>query len=224
MAVGDVKIGITMYSFDEEGVLTGEKTDIDPEKPMLALTFDDGPGERTMDLLNALEEYKAHATFFMCGTSLSRTDIDVDAILKKMDAIGCDTSNHTMTHPKLDTLTAEQVVQDKTADAEAQDGDILAGILQHTQRPFFGVAVLHRHQGKRQRRNHQPADAAHRGVQLVGRDVGAFQRTGRHGAEDEHRHIVPAGIVAGVEGIERAVEDGHQRKHCLLYTSDAADE
>ena len=112
MAVGDVKIGITMYSFDEEGVLTGEKTDIDPEKPMLALTFDDGPGERTMDLLNALEEYKAHATFFMCGTSLSRTDIDVDAILKKMDAIGCDTSDHTMTHPKLDTLTAEQVVQE----------------------------------------------------------------------------------------------------------------
>ena len=94
MAVGDVKIGITRYFFDEEGVLTGEKTDIDPEKPMLALTFDDGPGERTMDLLNVLEEYKAHATFFMCGTSLSRTDIDVDAILKKMDAIGCDTSDH----------------------------------------------------------------------------------------------------------------------------------
>lgn len=112
MAVGDVKIGITRYFFDEEGVLTGEKTDIDPEKPMLALTFDDGPGERTMDLLNVLEEYKAHATFFMCGTSLSRTDIDVDAILKKMDAIGCDTSDHTMTHPKLDTLTAEQVVQE----------------------------------------------------------------------------------------------------------------
>ena len=40
---------------------------------------------------------------------------------------------------------AEQAVQDKTADAEAQDGGILAGILQHTQRPFFGVAVLHRH-------------------------------------------------------------------------------
>ena len=71
------------------------------------------------------------------------------------------------------SLSAEQAVQDKTADAEAQDGDILAGILQHTQRPFFGITVLHRHQGKRQRREHQPADAPDRGVQLVGRDVGA---------------------------------------------------
>ena len=107
---------------------------------------------------------------------------------------------------------AEQAVQDKTADAEAQDGDILAGILQHTQRPFFSITVLHRHQGKRQRRDHQPADAPDRGVQLVGRDVGAFQRTGRHGAEDEHRHVVPPGVVAGIEGVEGAVEHRHQRK------------
>ena len=33
------------------------------------------------------------------------------------------------------------------------------------------------------------------------------------GAEDEHRHIVPARIVAGIEGIERADQDGHQRKY-----------
>lgn len=112
MAVGKVKLGITMYTFNESGALAGEEKNIDPAKPMIALTFDDGPGEKTMDLLNALEQYKVHATFFMCGSSLSRTDIDVDAILKKMDEIGCDTSNHTMTHPSLDKLTPEQIVSE----------------------------------------------------------------------------------------------------------------
>lgn len=112
MAVGELKVGITTYTFNEEGIMVSEKKEIDPSKPMLALTFDDGPGEKTMDLLNALEKYKVHATFFMCGTSLSKANIDADAILKKMDAIGCDTSNHTMTHPKLDTLSPEQIISE----------------------------------------------------------------------------------------------------------------
>ena len=112
MVVGELKVGISVYTFDENGVMVSEKKEIDPTKPMIALTFDDGPGEKTMDLLNALEKYKAHATFFMCGTSLSKKEIDADAILKKMDAIGCDTSNHTMTHPKLDSLSPEQIISE----------------------------------------------------------------------------------------------------------------
>lgn len=112
MTVGEMQVGITTYVFNEEGIMTSERKEIDPAKPMIALTFDDGPGERTMDLLNALEKYKVHATFFMCGTSLSKTSIDADAILKKMEAIGCDTSNHTMTHSKLDSLSPEQIVSE----------------------------------------------------------------------------------------------------------------
>lgn len=48
---------------------------IDPNKPMIALTFDDGPGQYTGKLLDALEKYNARASFFMCGYSLKRTDI-----------------------------------------------------------------------------------------------------------------------------------------------------
>lgn len=139
MALGEVRLGIAVYTFDESGVLVSEKKELDPAKPMLALTFDDGPGENTMELLNALEQYRAHATFFMCGTSLSRTDIDVDAILKKMDEIGCDTSNHTMSHPKLDKLTAEQVA------AEVQGvSDIISSHTGHgaaSLRPPYGRGI-----------------------------------------------------------------------------------
>ena len=61
---------------------------IDPNKPMIALTFDDGPGQYTGKLLDALEKYNARASFFMCGYSLKRTDIPVDKLLKRMDALG----------------------------------------------------------------------------------------------------------------------------------------
>ena len=42
---------------------------IDPAKPMVALTFDDGPdyGSSSDKILNVLEKYHARATFFMVG-------------------------------------------------------------------------------------------------------------------------------------------------------------
>ena len=78
---------------------------IDPNKPMIALTFDDGPGQYTGKLLDALEKYNARASFFMCGYSLKKTDIPVDELLKRMDALGCDLGNHTMNHCALDKVS-----------------------------------------------------------------------------------------------------------------------
>lgn len=43
---------------------------IDPNKPMIALTFDDGPGQYTGKLLDALEKYNARASFFSVDTAL----------------------------------------------------------------------------------------------------------------------------------------------------------
>ena len=34
-----------------------------------------------------------------------------------------------------------------------------------------------------------------------------------HRAHDEHRHVVPAGVVAGVHGVEHGVQPRHQRHH-----------
>ena len=132
MAVGELKVGITVYTFDENGVMISEKKEIDPTKPMIALTFDDGPGEKTMDLLNALEKYKAHATFF-------KKDIDADAILKKMDAIGCDTSNHTMTHPKLDSLSPEQIISEVQGVSDIISSHIGHGAI--SLRPPYGSGI-----------------------------------------------------------------------------------
>lgn len=68
MATGDIHVGLVRCSFGEDGKLKSKKkAQIDPNKPMVALTFDDGPGKRTNEILDVLEEYNAHATFFMLG-------------------------------------------------------------------------------------------------------------------------------------------------------------
>ncbi len=70
--------------------------DIDPSKPMIALTFDDGPGYNNVSdrILDTLEKYNAKATFFMVGTNAS----DHPENLKRKIKLGCELGNHTYTH------------------------------------------------------------------------------------------------------------------------------
>lgn len=79
---------------------------IDPDAPMIALTFDDGPGaETTKRLLDALEENNARATFFMLGDHMKGA---ADTI-KRMQALGCDTASHTYDHTQLTTLSGDSL-------------------------------------------------------------------------------------------------------------------
>lgn len=139
MVTGERKIGVKTCTFDEDGKLTAEEGGVDPSRPMIALTFDDGPGPKTLELLNALEQYGARATFFMTGSSLQKTDFDVDATLKKMEELGCDTANHTMSHPQLNTLSAEGVQQQVGG-----VNDLIASHLGHgavSLRPPYGAGI-----------------------------------------------------------------------------------
>lgn len=74
--------------------------DIDPTKPMVALSFDDGPGYYNNDsnptavILDVLEEYNARATFFMCGYRFEGNN----NFLERELALGCELGNHTYGH------------------------------------------------------------------------------------------------------------------------------
>ncbi len=106
MATGEVKIGRAHYTFDEKGqVVSKKEMDIDRDKPMVALTFDDGPGKRTEELLDALEKYDAHATFFMLGQKVSQYK---DAV-KKMKKIGCELGSHSFNHPNLTKMGPDAI-------------------------------------------------------------------------------------------------------------------
>lgn len=81
------------------------KNQIDPNRPMIALTFDDGPGKHTERLLGLLEQYQAKATFFMVGENVPNYP---DAI-KKMKELGCEYGNHTYSHKDLTKINAEKI-------------------------------------------------------------------------------------------------------------------
>lgn len=77
-------------------------SNIDPKKPMIALSFDDGPGypngnepNPTAVILDVLEEYGARATFFMCASRIGGSN---DQCLKRELDLGCELGNHTFDH------------------------------------------------------------------------------------------------------------------------------
>lgn len=74
-------------------------------RPMIALTFDDGPGRYTMKLLDALEENNAQATFFMLGQNVEKFGDEV----AKMKEIGCELGNHSYNHPSLPKLSTDEM-------------------------------------------------------------------------------------------------------------------
>ena len=87
---------------ESEEVIEGriQKMAIDPNKPMVALTFDDGPINGITDqILDILEDYNARATFFVCGWRFKH-DENKD-ILRRAVALGCEIGNHTWSHHML---------------------------------------------------------------------------------------------------------------------------
>ncbi|MBR5230844.1 MAG: polysaccharide deacetylase family protein [Clostridia bacterium] len=82
----------------------GERV-IDPKKPMIALTFDDGPTENTQAIIDVLDKYGAKATFFVVGNRITNFEAALPAILKSGHEIG----NHSWNHPRLPDLTMNQI-------------------------------------------------------------------------------------------------------------------
>lgn len=75
-----------------------QQPQIDPAKPMVALTFDDGPyPEVTNRILNCLETYQSRATFYVVGNRVERF---ADTIRRASD-LGCQIGNHSFDHSNL---------------------------------------------------------------------------------------------------------------------------
>ncbi len=79
--------------------------ELDPNQPMLAITFDDGPGKYTDILLSILEENDAKATFMVLG----RNVLKYPETIKRMEELGFEIGNHTYSHWKLTELPPEIV-------------------------------------------------------------------------------------------------------------------
>jgi len=83
--------------------------DIDFSKPMIALTFDDGPSTNaTGRILDLIEVYNIKATFFIVGNRLETSSV-AKALLTRADKLGCEIGNHTYDHKDLSKLGAEEI-------------------------------------------------------------------------------------------------------------------
>ena len=77
----------------------------DVTKPMVALTFDDGPSQQTMRIVSCLLAYNSVATFFCVGQN-------VDAMRQTVRSVrdfGMEIGNHSYSHPDLAKLKPDGI-------------------------------------------------------------------------------------------------------------------
>ncbi len=93
---------------------------IDPSKPMMAFTFDDGPvgtadTSTSVRIQNALAASGQHATFFYWGNSLNKA---TEADVKRAYDMGFEIGNHTKSHQDLSKLTPEKILDEVLTQAD----------------------------------------------------------------------------------------------------------
>lgn len=99
---------------------------------MIALTFDDGPGPYTDELLDGLEKLNAKASFFLVGEKIKSYPDTVAKIAGKGHLIG----NHTYSHIKLTALSPDEIK--KEIDKTNEEIKAITGEAPQFFRPPFG--------------------------------------------------------------------------------------
>ena len=112
----------------------GNKRVIDPTKPMVALTFDDGPSKYTAEILKVLKENNSVATFFVLGSEVNK----YKDVLNQVIAEGNEIGNHSYNHKNLKTITDEELYK------QVQGTDdlvyIASGYTPKVMRPPYGIS------------------------------------------------------------------------------------
>ncbi len=80
--------------------ISKQQSIIDPTKPVVALTFDDGPSRYTEEILETLRRNEVCATFFVLGNKVE----DYQEVLKKSVSYHNELGNHSYNHKWLSRL------------------------------------------------------------------------------------------------------------------------
>ena len=102
------------YTYSLDDTYQNESAyDFDPTKQYIAFTFDDGPSRaNTIDIVNYLNDNKAHATFFELGNFM----VNNQDIVKYVKENGMEVGSHTYSHINLKKKKIDKVAEeiDKT--------------------------------------------------------------------------------------------------------------
>lgn len=107
--------------------------EIDKDKPMIALTFDDGPNYNTVKVLDILESYGIKATFFILGCNILKNE----KVIKRMDSLGMEIGNHMYSH-RLLTKLSDGKIKDEVEKVDKLIFDII-GKYPTLVRPSYGT-------------------------------------------------------------------------------------
>ena len=76
--------------------------------PIIALTFDDGPGWHTDRILDVLERYGGRATFFVVGSNVEPWR---NTVIRTV-GMGSEVVGHTWSHPPLTRLSSQRIAEE----------------------------------------------------------------------------------------------------------------
>lgn len=115
---------------------------IDPNKPMVALTFDDGPSRKcTTRILDVLEKYGGRATFFVVGDRIE----DHIALIDRAISLNCEIGNHTFEHEDYTERSESQLVLSLSKTDALMRSTF--GYVMRLYRPTYGGVSAHVYKG-----------------------------------------------------------------------------
>ena len=113
------------------------RSDIDPSRPMIALTFDDGPSIYTHRILDIFEEYGGRATFFVIGRNI----VGESGALTRAVELGSEVAGHSWDHSRMTLLSEEEILHQLKATNNAIQE--FTGIAPNIFRPPYGRTDAH---------------------------------------------------------------------------------
>jgi len=106
---------------------------IDPSKPMIALTFDDGPSDQTTRILDVLDQYGGKATFCVQGMNVEK----YADVVRRAVAEGHEIASHTWNHKRLTEVSAS-TVRSQLERTNAIVSEVTGGYQVKVLRPPYG--------------------------------------------------------------------------------------
>lgn len=95
--------------YQEEVVTPAAQPEVDKNKKLVAITFDDGPHyANTQEIMKEFEKYNGRATFFMLGQNVGYNP----EIVQDMHKRGFELANHSWDHADLRTLDRQGVIDE----------------------------------------------------------------------------------------------------------------
>jgi peptidoglycan/xylan/chitin deacetylase (PgdA/CDA1 family) len=83
-----------------------DRPEIDPEKPIIAITFDDGPTDLTPQILDILDEKQVVASFFLIGDNITESTEDI--VIREHES-GHEVNNHSKTHSDMKEMAFDDI-------------------------------------------------------------------------------------------------------------------